>query len=1052
MGASVMMLQSSAVATAPDWENPAVTSIGKEPPRAVRFSYPDAASAIGEGASPFHQSLNGAWRFHWVPRPAERPTDFHRPDFDDSQWSTIPVPSNMEVQGYGIPIYVNIPYPWGEPTPPRIPEDNNPVGSYRRRFTVPDSWKGRHVFLRFDGVSSFFYVWVNGEKVGGSKDSRTTAEFNITPFLRPGENVLAVQVFRWCDGSYLEDQDFWRLSGIFRDVDLLSVADAHVADIEVNTDLDARYRDAVLRVQARVRNLSGEARSASVSVALRDPAGNEVFAPLRRDATIGAGGDGTLEFSAKVERPLLWSAERPDLYTLVITLTDAAGRVIEAVPCRVGFRKVEIRDGQLLVNGRAVLIKGVNRHEHDPDRGHAITVESMVRDIVLMKQHNINAVRTAHYPNQPAWYDLCDRYGIYVIDEANIESHGMGYAEKSLARPPEWLAAHMDRTVRMVERDKNHPCVIIWSLGNEAGFGPNFVETSKWIRQRDPGRPVHYEQAGTDPATDIVCPMYWPPDRLAEYAARPQTRPLILCEYAHSMGNSTGNLWEYWRLIYAHRHLQGGFIWDWVDQAFRQPVGRAPGSLFQPVRPGDRTFWAYGGEFGPPGTPSDGNFCCNGLVSPDRVPHPAAQQVKKVYQYVHVRPVDLARGVIEVKNWHDFTPLEDMAECFWQVTADGQVVQSGRLDGLALAPREAANVRVPFAPITPAPGTEYFLDVSFRLRRDTLWAKRGYEIAWEQFRLPIEAPAPALDPAGMHALGMVEDASAVKVTGGETVWTFDKSSGLLVSWRHKGQELIHEPLRPHFWRAPTDNDRGNHMERRLGVWRHAGRDWKLQQLGIQRISPREVVVQVRAVLPSVECTYVLTHRILGSGDVVVEGRMTPGAKPLPDLPRFGMQMALVNGFDTITWFGRGPQETYCDRDDARVGLYTGRVEEQFCADYSEPGESGNKVDVRWAALMHTSGIGLLAVGRPLLSVNALPYATDDLQGPRYPHELPRRDFVTLNLDLRQMGVGGNDSWGALPLPEYRIPPASYAYSFRLRAFAVADESPMALSKQALPSP
>ncbi|MBN1492403.1 MAG: beta-galactosidase, partial [Phycisphaerae bacterium] len=547
----------------PDWQNPAITHIGREAPRAVRCIYADEPSALDgkPERSPYYRSLNGQWRFHWGPKPADRPTGFHAADFDDAGWKTIPVPANIELQGYGIPIYTNVKYAWHmAPDPPRVPADDNPIGSYRTRFSVPDEWKGRQVFLRFDGVSSAFYVWLNGKEVGFNKGSRTVGEFNITPYLQDGENVLAVQVYRWSDGAYLECQDFWRLSGIFRDVALLSTADLHVRDFEVNAVPDADFRNGELRVRAQIHNFGAETRPVSVRLTLRNAEGNGVFPPITREVIVEPGQDGKVEMKATVRDIALWSAEKPNLYSLLLTLQGDDGNAIEVVPCAVGFRTVEIRDGELLVNGRAVLLKGVNRHEHDPDRGHAITVESMIRDIEVMKQHNVNAVRTCHYPNQPLWYDLCDRYGIYLIDEANIESHGMGYGERSLAHDTTWAAAHMDRTQRMVERDKNHPSVIIWSLGNEAGFGVNFVATSKWIKERDPSRPVHYERAGDDPATDIICPMYARPNRLAEYASKPQTRPFILCEYAHAMGNSTGNLWKYWELIYAKKHLQGGFI------------------------------------------------------------------------------------------------------------------------------------------------------------------------------------------------------------------------------------------------------------------------------------------------------------------------------------------------------------------------------------------------------------------------------------------------------------------------------------------------------------
>ncbi len=1049
----------------PDWLNPAVTAINKEAPRALRCIYVNDGPAMkalrGEAdESPYRHSLNGAWKFHWVPKPDDRPMDFWKTDFDDAAWTEIPVPANVEMHGYGVPIYVNIKYPWGKPEPPLIPMDNNPVSSYRTCFTVPSQWNGRQVFLRFDGVNSAFYVWVNGQQVGFNKDSRTLAEFNITPYCQSGENLLAVEVYRWCDGSYLEDQDFWRLSGIFRDVTLLSTADLHIRDFEVNTNLDDQYRDAELKVQVQIHNYSDQLAALSVDAVLRDDAGELIARQQGKAIKIEGEGNAAVDFAMHVANPAKWSAENPTLYRLLLTLKDGDGKTLEVVPCNVGFRKVEIKDGQLLVNGRAILVKGVNRHECDPDRGHAVTVDSMIRDIELMKQFNVNTVRTCHYPNQPIWYDLCDRYGIYLIDEANIESHGMGYGEDSLAKKPEWLAAHMDRTVRMVEQHKNHPSIIIWSLGNEAGMGENFVATGTWVKQRDPSRPVHYERAGLHPITDIYCPMYARPQQLAEYASKPQTRPMILCEYAHAMGNSSGNMWMYWELIYQHRQLQGGCIWDWVDQGLRQPQSHDCGHsnaddhnkdgknhLFRKVRPGEPTYWAYGGDFGPKGTPSDDNFCCNGLVSPDRVPHPGLYEVKKVYQYVHAKPKDLAQGDVHLTNWYDFTNLRDIADCVWQIKADGQLLQSGTLDIPDLAPRESKTVHVPFEPIVPEPGTEYFLDLSFRLKNDTRWAKAGHELAWEQFKLPLEASPQPMALRNGPAILLTQTAGAATIEAGDNKWVFDETTGLLTSWTYQGQQLIHEPLCPHFWRAPTDNDRGYNMVERMGAWRHAGRNYKPKSVNTQRESDHVVRIEVHGDLSPVQANYSMVYRFLNTGDLVVRGTFAPLAQDLPDMPRFGMQMALPAGFEQITWLGRGPHETYCDRSDARVDRYEGKIGDQFCHDYSEPGESGNKVDVRWVAIGGQGGVGLLAIGMPLLSVNALPYTTDDLENHKHPFQIPRRDFVTLNLDWKQQGVGGDDSWGAMPHDEYRIKPQPYTYSFRLRAFQ--GQVPLATIKQPL---
>jgi beta-galactosidase len=1058
-GVSIASSGFAPAAPAPDWENPQRLGIDRLLPHASMVVCPDVQTAamiqVADNAhrvkSPWYRSLNGPWKYCYASTPAQRVAGFFAVGFDDARWPTIPVPSNVEFEGYGVPIYVNIKYPWGTADPPRIPADNpnNTVSAYRRTFRVPEAWQGRPVLLTFDGVNSFFYVWINGQRVGMSKGSRTPAEFDVTRFLRPGENLLAVEVFRWCDGSYLEDQDFWRLSGIFRDVYLWSPAPLHLADVEVKTELDAAYCNAQLRLTATLHNFTTRPDAAHVEATLLDPEGRPVYAGATSRVELAGGADAQVRITAPLGAVRKWSAEEPALYPLFITVKDAAGKPLEVVPLKVGFRKVEIRGGELLVNGRAVLLKGVNRHEHDPDRGQAITVDSMRRDLELMKRHNINAVRTCHYPNQPAWYDLCDQYGIYLIDEANIESHGMGYDARSLAKDPAWLPAHLDRTQRMVERDKNHPSVILWSLGNEAGDGPNFEATSRWIKQRDPSRPVHYERAGLAAHTDIVCPMYPPPQRLADYASQAQTRPMILCEYAHAMGNSTGDLWSYWRLIYEHKYLQGAFVWDWVDQGIRQPQHAQRGGRLLRVRPQERFFWAYGGDFGPPDTPSDDNFCCNGLVSPDRVPHPGLAEVQHVYQNIHSRLVDPARREVEIRNWFDFTNLKDVAIGKWRLMADGVERQRGTLPTLDVAPRQALRLALPVRPFTPEPGVRYFLELSFRLRHDTRWAQAGHELAWDQFELPDQLPGPALVPSGMPQ--WEQTAERVQVRAGRLTATFDKRAGTLAALKFQGVELVERPLTPDFWRAPTDNDRGRKNEKSQGIWRKAAQDARLENFSAQA-DPAQHAVVVRAgfVLPSVACHWQTSYTVYASGDILVEARFTPGKKKLPTLPRLGMQMALPAGFENLTWYGPGPQETYVDRHDARVGVYRGTVEQQFCGDYSEPGESGNKFDTRWIALAGNHGVGLLAVGLPRLSANALHYTTDDLQSAKHPWELTRRPFVTLNLDLAQMGVGGDDSWGAWPHKAFLIPAQPATYRFRLRPYVTAVEDPQTLARQVLP--
>ena len=1039
-----------------DWQDPQLTGLNNLAPHATMVICPDAKTAgkIGPASnaervkSPFYRSLNGDWKYHYASNHLGRVADFWLPGFDDSTWATIPVPANVEMQGYGVPIFMNVKYPWIskelQPNPPFVPEDNpyNTVSSYRRTFTLPQEWDGRRVLITFDGVNSFFYLWVNGQKVGLGKDSRTPVEFDLTPFLKPGENLLAVENFRWCDGSYLEDQDFWRLSGIFRDVYLWSPASLHIRDFEVKTELDAQYRDAELKVSVKVQNTAKAETPASVEAALFNAKGKPVVTP-RVELKAPAAGESEATLTANISDPLKWTAETPNLYKLLLTLKNADGKVIEVIPVKVGFREVEIKDGNLLVNGKRILIKGVNRNEHDPDLGHVMTRERMIQDIVMMKQYNFNTVRTSHYPNVPAWYDLCDEYGIYLINEANIESHGvMRSEETSLANKPAWLAAHMDRTVRMVERDKNHPSVIIWSLGNESGDGPNFVATSAWIKQRDTGRPVHHEKAKERPHTDIVCPMYPAIEKMVKYSEEKQTRPYIMCEYAHAKGNSTGGFSDWWQPIYAMSpYLQGGSIWDWADQALRQPQNRPGRDRIWPVKPGDKTFWVRGGEVGPSDVPANGDSSCDGLVTPDRQPHPGLQEVKHVYQYIRCNPADLAARTVEVKNWYDFTNLKDIAKIEWRLTGDGKLLQSGKMAAPDLAPQATTTLTLPVKPFKPAPGVEYFLELSFRLNHDTAWAKAGHELAWDQFKLPDAAPATVVDAGSLPKLELTQTDDQATVQGANFVATFDKQKGALTSWKFNGTELIQSPLRPDFWRAPTDNARGYKMEREQIAWKTANQDAVLKSFEVKPEAPNKVVLVATHFLPSVKTGWQTTYTVRGNGEITVDAQFNPESEDLPVLPRLGMQMVLPAGFDRIEWFGPGPQETYCDRKEARVGRYSGAVRDQFYSEYVIPGESGNKVDVRWVALTNAKGIGLLAIGAPLLSVNALNHTTEDLEKADCSYQLPVRDFTVLNLDSKSQGVGADTSWGgkAWPRKQHQIPAAPQGYAFRLRPIAAGED-------------
>lgn len=1021
----------------PEWENPRIFNLNKEEPHATFIPFPDVRSALSDPyqSSPFYKSLNGSWRFHWVRSPEDRPMEFFRPEYDVSGWDSIPVPSNWEIQGYGIPIYVNQPYEWTRnPNPPFIPHDYNPVGSYRRDFFIPEEWNGRRVFIHFGAVKSAFYIWVNGHLVGYSQGSKTPAEWDITDYLNQGGNTLALQVYRWSDGSYLECQDFWRISGIERDVYLTSSPQVRIKDFFARGNLDSDFKDGNLEVDVDLVNRDAtDASGLILDCYLFDENELEVLHESRM-LSISAGEKDTASFRKLIPHPRLWTAETPNLYTLVLRLKG--GETQECVRCGFGFRRVEIRAGQLLVNGIPVRIKGVNRHEHDGHTGHVISQESMLTDIRLMKLFNLNAVRTSHYPNDPAWYDLCDRYGIYVVDEANIESHGMGYRpERTLGNNPDWREAHLDRTIRMVERDKNHPSIIGWSLGNEGGDGINFEATYAWIHDRDPSRPVQYERAIEKPHTDIIVPQY-PWSYLERYGSRLQSRPMIMSEYAHAMGNSTGNLQDIWNIVEKYDHLQGGFIWDWVDQGIWKESGPGTG------------FWAFGGDFGPPDVPSDGNFCINGLVSPDRTPHPGLWEVKKVYQPAQFEPVPFSENKIKITNKFDFINLAEF-DMDWEITEDGGIIASGRIEKPNLAAGKSTEFELGLPVIIRKPGLEYFLNISLKKRKADDLIPSGHTIAAEQFFLD-GLPAAAVPSKALPALSVaIENDKIIQLGGDDFRVIFDKNEGVLQSLEFRGREILMRGPLPNFWRAPTDNDFGNRMPRISSPWRAASRKRKVEDISLSRINRSTFRIEVLFSLPDVSSHLNMSYLFFGSGDIQITSTLDPGTAPLPELPRFGISILIPGEFDKVEYLGRGPHENYCDRNDsAFIGLYTGTVDDLYFP-YISPQENGTRTDIRWMSLSN-GGTGLLVAGYPMFSGSALRFTTEDLtqekRGSRHSNELKPRDFVSLCIDLKQRGVGGDDSWGATPHAQYCLPVRPYSHTIRIRPFSKED-IPVRLGRQ-----
>ncbi|NII81874.1 glycoside hydrolase family 2 TIM barrel-domain containing protein [Pedobacter sp. SG908] len=1024
-------------------QTPEVVSVNRLPMRASAFAFEnqELAAKRAKEKSAYFLSLNGTWKFNWVKDPRKRPTDFYKIDFDDKNWDNFKVPANWEVNGYGLPIYVNQPYEFAgrqltgaRMNPPfDIPADNNPVGSYRKKINIPANWGNKQVFISLGAVKSAFYIWVNGKKVGYSEDSKLAAEFDITKYVKPGENTIALQVYRWSDGSYLECQDMWRISGIEREVYLYATPKLDIHDFKVTGTLDATYTNGLLNVDLAVQNYKIDQRtnhsrpdSFYVALDLVDAKGNNVWKEATKLQKVLGNYKTDLSFKTKVNNVKNWSAEVPYLYTLYITLKDKNDKIIEVIPQRVGFRSVEIKGSDLLVNGKRVFLKGVNRHEHNATQGHTLTHADMEKDMEMMKKLNVNAVRHSHYPPDPYWMELCDEYGLYVIDEANIESHGRYYSlETTFANDKQWRIPHLERITRMYERDKNHASVITWSLGNEAGNGVNFYEAYEWLKGKD-FRPVQYERAESDFNTDMIVPQYPSPNYLPRYSKQEkETRPFIMSEYAHIMGNSLGNFKEYWDAIENNPKLQGGFVWEWIDQAI------------DTVKNGKRIM-AYGGDFPLSGPVdenfSDNDFCVKGVVTAYRGMTPIAVELKKVHQYI--KTTFNGTNQINVNNSYFFKDISNV-QLNWELVEDGKVVQTGVVNNLNVGPRQTETLTIPFNTKFAA-GKEYFLNVRYRLKNAEPFLEKGYEIAYEQIAL-AGAPKANTYAAGKKALKVEQTADRAIVKGSDFTVTFDLKKGTLISYQSKGRELLAAGPQPGFYRAPTDNDIGAGLNTRLRMWRNVYQNNDAANIKSTVNSTAEgFTLTVKSSLLKGDAETTQQFTVLADGTVKVDNQFKAVTGNYKSLMRIGNDLQLKNEYSNIQWYGRGPGENYVDRKTASlIGTYKSTVADQYFP-YARPQESGNKTEVRWVNFTDKTGKGLrFEFADQLLSFNALPYAVEDLDPEAekkqyHSGELVKRNQIYVHMDLQQLGVQGIDSWGSMPLIQYQIPFKDYQYSYYIK--------------------
>lgn len=1003
---AVLVIIPAAAQQRPEWQSQYAVGLNKLNPHAYVWPYATAAD-VQKGAyeeSPYYMSLNGKWKFHWVKNPDTRPKDFYKPSFYTGGWADINVPGNWERQGYGTAIYVNETYEFDDKmfnfkkNPPLVPSEENEVGSYRRTFTIPAGWEGRRVILCCEGVISFYYVWVNGEFLGYNQDSKTPAEWDITDKLKKGENTIALEVYRWSAGAYLECQDMWRLSGIERDVYLYSTPKQYISDYKVTSILEKNtYKDGVFELDVTVEGAA--AGIATVAYELQNEAGKTVLNGSQPVKSRGL--SNLITFDEKripdVEK---WSAEHPNLYTLILELKDANGKVTEVTGTKVGFRTSEIKDGRFCINGVPVLVKGVNRHEHS-QLGRTVSKELMEEDIKLMKQHNINTVRNSHYPAHPYWYQLCDRYGLYMIDEANIESHGMGYGPASLAKDSTWLTAHMDRTHRMYERSKNHPAIVIWSLGNEAGNGINFERTYDWLKSVEKNRPVQYERAEENYNTDIYCRMYRSVDVIKEYVARKDIyRPFILCEYLHAMGNSCGGMKEYWDVFENEPMAQGGCIWDWVDQSFRE------------VDQDGNWYWTYGGDYGPKDVPSFGNFCCNGLVNAVREPHPHLLEVKKIYQNIKSTLVDKKNLTIRVKNWFDFSDLNEYL-LHWSVAGDdGTIVAEGSKE-VTCAPHAVVDITLGAVKI-PKTLREAYLNLSWTRVKATPLVTSDWEVAYDQFVLPVSKNSWSGKPA----------------KAGNTTFVVDEATGALKSLCLDGEELLASPITLSLFRPATDND--NRDQNGAKLWRQAGLDHLTQKVVSLKEGKNKTTVKADILnaegkkIGNAEFIYALNR----DGSMKVQTTFEPDTSLVKSMARLGITFEMKDTYENVTYLGRGEHETYTDRNQSgKIGVYKTTPERMFHY-YVVPQSTGNRTDVRWLQLTDEHGKGCWIEANSFFQFSTFPFSDVILEKARHINELKRDGKITIHLDAEQAGVG-TATCGPGVLPSYLVPLTKQTFDFTI---------------------